>query len=51
MVARPGYIRHNPELLKAIVPTFEAFFANGHVEPHIFEVMRLVTGKGNDCAY
>ena len=46
-----GTIVHNPKLLKAIVPTLEAFFANGHVEPHIFEMMRLVMGKGNDCAY
>jgi hypothetical protein len=46
-----GVIAHSPELLKAIIPTFQAFFAKGHVEPHIFEMMRLVTGKGNDCAY
>ncbi len=46
-----GVIARSPELLKAIIPAFEAFFAKGHVEPHIFEMMRLVTGKGNDCAY
>ena len=46
-----GTIAHRPELLKAIVPTFEAFFANGIVEPHIYELMRLKTGQINDCAY
>ncbi|MEV8358155.1 hypothetical protein [Microbacterium sp. NPDC076895] len=46
-----GTIAHRPELLKAIVPTFEAFFANGLVEPHIYELMRLKTGQINDCAY
>ncbi len=46
-----GVIAHRSDLLKAIIPTFEAFFAKGHIEPHIFEMMRLITGKGNDCAY
>ena len=46
-----GTIAHRPELLKAIVPTFEAFFAKGLVEPHIYELMRLKTGQINDCAY
>lgn len=46
-----GVIAQSPELLKAIIPTFEAFFAKGHIEPHIFEMMRLITGEGNDCAY
>ena len=46
-----GTIAHRPELLKAMVPTFEAFFAKGLVEPHIYELMRLKTGQINDCAY
>jgi hypothetical protein len=46
-----GVIAKSPELLKGIIPAFEAFFAKGHVEPHIFEMMRLITGKSNDCAY
>lgn len=46
-----GTIAHRPEALKAIIPVFEAFFAKGIVEPHIFEMMRLKTGQINDCAY
>ena len=46
-----GVIGRNPELLKAIVPVFGAFFAEGEVEPHIHELMRLKTGQINDCAY
>lgn len=46
-----GTIAHRPELLKAMVPTFEAFFAKGLVEGHIYELMRLKTGQINDCAY
>lgn len=46
-----GTIAHRPELLKAMVPTFEAFFAKGLVEPHIYELMRLKTGQINDCQY
>ncbi len=46
-----GVIGRNPELLKSIVPVFGAFFAQGQVEPHIHELMRLKTGQINDCAY
>lgn len=46
-----GVIGRRPELLKTIVPVFEAFFAKGLVEPHIFELMRIKTGEVNDCAY
>lgn len=46
-----GVIGRNPELLKSIVPVFEAFFAKGKVEPHIHELMRIKTGQINDCAY
>ena len=46
-----GVIGRNPELLKAIVPVFVAFFGAGKVEPHIHELMRLKTGQINDCAY
>ena len=46
-----GVIGRNPEMLKAIVPVFGAFFAQGSVEPHIHEMMRLKTGQINDCAY
>lgn len=46
-----GTIARRPELLKRIVPVFMAFFAEGVVEPHIHEMMRLKTGQMNDCAY
>jgi len=46
-----GVMGRRPELLKSIVPVFEAFFAKGLVEPHIFELMRIKTGQTNDCAY
>ena len=46
-----GTIGHVPDLLKTIVPVFEAFFAGGRIEPHIFEMMRLKTGEINRCAY
>jgi hypothetical protein len=38
-------------MLKTIVPVFGSFFAEGGVEPHIHEMMRLKTGQINDCAY
>ena len=46
-----GVIARRPELLKAIVPVFEAFFARGIVEPYILELMRIKTGEVNDCTY
>jgi len=46
-----GVIGRNPQLLKTIIPVFGAFFAEGQVEPHIHELMRLKTGQINDCAY
>ena len=46
-----GVIGRNPQLLKTIIPVFGAFFAEGKVEPHIHELMRLKTGQINDCAY
>lgn len=46
-----GVIAHQPELLKAVVPVFEAFFKAGRIEPHIFELMRLKTGEINRCTY
>lgn len=46
-----GAIGRRPELLKSIIPVFEAFFAKGLVEPHIFELMRIKTGQVNDCQY
>lgn len=46
-----GVIGRNPEMLKAIIPSFVSFFAMGNVEPHIHEMMRLKTGQINDCAY
>ena len=30
---------------------FGSFFAQGSVEPHIHEMMRLKTGQINDCCY
>lgn len=49
--AMMGTIGRVPSLLKTIVPVFEAFFAGGRIEPHIFEMMRLKTGEINRCAY
>ena len=46
-----GVIGRRPDLLKSIVPVFVSFFANGIVEPHIHEMMRIKTGLINDCAY
>jgi hypothetical protein len=46
-----GVIGRRPELLKSVVPVFEAFFDKGLVEPHIFELMRVKTGQINDCTY
>ena len=46
-----GVIARNPQNLKTIVPVFVSFFAEGSVEPHLHELMRLKTGQINDCAY
>ncbi len=46
-----GLIGRQPDLLKTIVPVFEAFFLAGRIEPHIFELMRLKTGEINQCTY
>ncbi len=46
-----GVIGKNPQMLKAIIPVFGSFFAQGSVEPHIREMMRLKTGHINDCCY
>ena len=46
-----GVIGRNPQMLKAIIPVFGSFFAEGAIEPHIHEMMRLKTGQINDCAY
>lgn len=46
-----GVIARNPAMLKSIVPVFMSFFAEGSVEPHLHELMRLKTGQINDCAY
>jgi len=46
-----GVIARNPKNLKTIVPVFVSFFAEGSVEPHLHELMRLKTGQINDCAY
>lgn len=46
-----GVIGRRPELLKRIVPVFEGFFAQGIVEPHIHEMMRIKTGQANECTY
>ena len=46
-----GVIGRNPAMLKSIVPVFGSFFAQGSVDPHIHEMMRLKTGQINDCAY
>ena len=46
-----GVIARNPQSLKTIVPVFMSFLAEGNVEPHLHELMRLKTGQINDCAY
>ena len=46
-----GTIGRQPELLKTIVPVFEAFFGGGRIPPHVLEMMRLKTGEINDCTY
>jgi alkylhydroperoxidase family enzyme len=46
-----GIIGRQPDLLKRIVPVFEAFFLAGRIPPHLFELMRLKTGEINRCAY
>lgn len=46
-----GVIARQPDLLKRIVPVFEAFFMAGRFPPHLFELMRLKTGEINRCAY
>lgn len=46
-----GVIGRRPELLKTIVPVFEAFFLKGSVEPYLLEMMRIKTGEVNDCNY
>jgi alkylhydroperoxidase family enzyme len=46
-----GVIARQPDLLKKIVPVFEAFFMAGRIPPHLFELMRLKTGEINRCTY
>ena len=46
-----GIIGRQPDLLKTIVPVFEAFFMAGRIPPHMFELMRLKTGEINRCTY
>ncbi len=46
-----GVIARQPDLLKRIVPVFEAFFMAGRIPPHLFELMRLKTGEINRCTY
>jgi alkylhydroperoxidase family enzyme len=46
-----GVIGRQPELLKKIVPVFEAFFMAGRLPASLFELMRLKTGEINQCTY
>lgn len=46
-----GAIAHQPDLLKTIVPVFQAFFMAGRFAPQMFELMRLKTGEINRCTY
>jgi len=46
-----GTIARCPDLLKRIVPVFEAFYANGVVEPQLIELMRWKMAVVNDCSY
>ena len=46
-----GVIARQPDLLKKIVPVFEAFFLAGRIPPEMFELMRLKTGEINRCTY
>jgi uncharacterized peroxidase-related enzyme len=46
-----GVIGRQPDLLKKIVPVFEAFFFAGRIPADLLELMRLKTGEINRCAY
>ncbi|MFQ5784730.1 MAG: carboxymuconolactone decarboxylase family protein [Alphaproteobacteria bacterium] len=46
-----GVIGRQPDLLKTIVPVFQAFFMAGRIPPHMLELMRLKTGEINRCTY
>lgn len=46
-----GLMGRQPDLLKTIVPVFEAFFMSGRIPPHLIELMRLKTGEINRCTY
>ncbi len=46
-----GVIARQPDLLKKIVPVFEAFFMAGRIPAPMFELMRLKTGEINRCTY
>ena len=46
-----GVIGRQPDLLKKIVPVFEAFFFAGRIPAPLLELMRLKTGEINRCAY
>ena len=46
-----GIIGRQPDLLKTIVPVFEAFFMAGRIPAYMLELMRLKTGEINRCAY
>ena len=46
-----GVIARQPDLLKTIVPVFEAFFMAGRIPAYMLELMRLKTGEINRCAY
>jgi alkylhydroperoxidase family enzyme len=46
-----GAIAHDAELLKRIVPVFEAFPRSDRIEPATLELMRLKIATHNQCAY
>ncbi|NIC00869.1 carboxymuconolactone decarboxylase family protein [Halobacterium sp. R2-5] len=46
-----GAMAHVPPVFKRIVDTFEAFGQGEHVDPALFELMRLKVAECHQCAY
>ncbi|MHC3438701.1 carboxymuconolactone decarboxylase family protein [Natrialbaceae archaeon A-gly3] len=49
--AMMGVMAHCPELVKAIVPAYEAFVRDGRLETRLHELARLKAGEMNRCTY
>lgn len=46
-----GAMAHVPPVFKRIVDTFEAFGQGKHIDPALFELMRLKIAECHQCAY